>query len=94
MDWSYLLAIALAPFAVKAIEKWDERDRKRRAEAGLPPEGYTLGFRAGRAVKRLAAFSKAAHNFLIGGNFLGRRNSSARDINSRASGDEGRGEPR
>ena len=55
MDWSYLFAIALSPLAVKAIEKWD---RKRRAAAGLPPEGYMLGFRAGRAVRFLTALTR------------------------------------
>lgn len=64
MDWSYLLAIAVSPFAVKAIEKWDERDRKRRAAAGLPPEGYMLGFRTGRAVRFLASLARKL--FLFG----------------------------
>lgn len=77
MDWSYLLAIATAPFALKAIEKWDERDRRRRAEKGLPPEGYTLGLRLGRAVRWLATLSKAAHNFLVRRNFLWSRNATA-----------------
>ena len=80
MDWTYLLAVALSPLAVKAIAKWDERDRRKRAEAGLPPEGYMLGFRIGRVVRFLAALSKAAHNLFIRRNLFRGRNSTSRDL--------------
>ena len=92
MDWSYLLAIAAAPFAAKAIEKWDERDRRRRAEKGLPPEGYMLGFRIGRIARWLAPLSKAAHDFLIRRNLLWRRNATTGHLQAKSARDERRGD--
>ena len=80
MDWSYLLAIAVAPLAVKAIEKWDERDRRRRAEKGLPPEGYMLGFRLGQASRWLAALPKATHDLLVRRDLLRGRNAATRNL--------------
>lgn len=51
MEWKYLLAIALAPLAVKLIDMWDKHDRKKRGDK--PSRLFVFAFRCGRAVRQV-----------------------------------------
>lgn len=51
MEWKYLLAVLLAPLFVKLIERWDERDRKKRE--GQPSRAFVFAFRCGGLVRQV-----------------------------------------